>query len=201
MRRCAVHPHACGECVPAAGVKVTSSGSPPRLWGMRVALRILYQPLRFTPTPVGNAPFHASGSLSTSVHPHACGECGESHDSDSVTGGSPPRLWGMLPAPRAAHISIRFTPTPVGNATWSPSHPPNPSVHPHACGECALHFFAGLLHRGSPPRLWGMLHPKRREARCDRFTPTPVGNAAPGRLPGRCRSVHPHACGECLTIC
>ncbi len=56
FHRCiAVHPHACGECVPAAGVKVTSSGSPPRLWGMQPAAQRPAQQGRFTPTPVGNA--------------------------------------------------------------------------------------------------------------------------------------------------
>ncbi len=50
-----VHPHACGECSPLIVRFVVAIGSPPRLWGMLLAVDILRPRIRFTPTPVGNA--------------------------------------------------------------------------------------------------------------------------------------------------
>ena len=69
-----VHPHACGEHWPLSATPPAPHGSPPRLWGTlpggyRKRLRA-----RFTPTPVGNAPWTYPALTGGTVHPHACGE-------------------------------------------------------------------------------------------------------------------------------
>ena len=73
-RRPPVHPHARGDGAPFARSTSDRTGSPPRPWGRRTR----YPPgdgrLRFTPTPVGTAPWRASASSVCSVHPHARGD-------------------------------------------------------------------------------------------------------------------------------
>ena len=49
-----VHPHACGEYIPLHGSRAVSSGSSPRVWGIRFPLTGSWTPIRFIPTRVGN---------------------------------------------------------------------------------------------------------------------------------------------------
>ncbi len=172
-----VHPHACGECVGNTTSSRSIAGSPPRLWGMRLAAAQILHPPRFTPTPVGNAPARGWLAALAAVHPHACGECRQMRLQQVRRCGSPPRLWGMPPDQPAAPRSSRFTPTPVGNA-GAPS--------------CVWR-----VPIGSPPRLWGMLDGSKVRFNPLRFTPTPVGNAWCISFLLLFLSVHPHACGEC----
>ena len=72
-----VHPHACGEHLPATIPLRLHSGSPPRVWGAYDAGNVVLDFLRFTPTRVGSmvgvadAGAHRSGSP-----PHVWGACG-----------------------------------------------------------------------------------------------------------------------------
>ncbi len=172
-----VHPHACGECSVDAVKPCPQVGSPPRLWGMRAA--------------------GLDKTRAAPVHPHACGECFPLNPPFSWEHGSPPRLWGMRYWRLAAAQRTRFTPTPVGNAASPACTVPPVTVHPHACGECRRFGDRVSLRGGSPPRLWGMRKQFSLNGPRRRFTPTPVGNAAPSRPSSHPASVHPHACGEC----
>jgi len=73
-------------------------------------------------------------------------------------------------------------------------------VHPHACGEHTSNQSSKLDIPGSSPRLWGTLQTPGVQYNPERFIPTPVGNTR--YLSGAIfsASVHPHACGEHLTI-
>src|SRR5262249_29498381 len=149
----------------------TKGGSPPRTWGIPLAVCSCAVEVRFTPTHVGNTLDPIAGHNGHTVHPHARGEyvmiaCGE-----SVTIGSPPRTWGIRqprtcsPRPRPVHPHAR------GEYASPPSVTKPPTVHPHARGEYAI----------PPPAKAGGL----------RFTPTHVGNTA-GALPSiMFGSVHP----------
>ncbi len=158
------------------------------------------RPLRFTPTPVGNARVALVEDKQGAVHPHACGECRICLARTSITVGSPPRLWGMQARVNRRQDFGRFTPTPVGNAAFALTGAGVLTVHPHACGECArlMRICEGL--NGSPPRLWGMHREGGVAAGHGRFTPTPVGNAENLHFVNRPSPVHPHACGECGRI-
>ncbi len=70
----AVHPHACGEYTQSAISAPLTSGSPPRVWGIRSGARPGPGPGRFTPTRVGNTRRQYLRQHLLSVHPHACGE-------------------------------------------------------------------------------------------------------------------------------
>ena len=130
-----VHPHACGEHFALPKQLKPSHGSSPRLWGTLSLNRPEGCPVRFIPTPVGNTSKVSRSSLSSSVHPHACGEhlillalgiCGH---------GSSPRLWGTLLTRDHPTIQQRFIPTPVGNTPDQRLIESFGAVHPHACGE------------------------------------------------------------------
>jgi len=192
-----VHPHVCGECRLAALLFNATTGSPPRVWGMPRATGAGLRPPRFTPTCVGNA--RRAGRLPhrAPVHPHVCGECCLAAVAAAPVIGSPPRVWGMLPARARRRLRVRFTPTCVGNACPPVRARRRTAVHPHVCGECSFRESVTRYAAGSPPRVWGMPHHHECLAVPGRFTPTCVGNAR--RMP-RARHVapvHPHVCGEC----
>ncbi len=173
----AVHPHACGECdLRSVGLR-PGTGSPPRLWGMQYVC--------------------GSSSIGGKVHPHACGECVLTRCATCLPYGSPPHLWGMLSKEQGNGNGNRFTPTPVGNASWLWCSWRSRAVHPHACGECLCCLYLPRRNVGSPPRLWGMLAKQFLADAAGNFTPTPVGNAYTRLFGARGRMVHPHACGEC----
>ena len=89
-----VHPHACGDDAAGSYPTCTRSGSPPRVWGRQHEREVNERSVRFTPTRVGTTSltFWPQGSIS--VHPHACGDDSQSTHRDSLTAGSPPRVWG-----------------------------------------------------------------------------------------------------------
>ena len=76
------------------------------------------------------------------------------------------------------------------------SDKPQPTVHPHACGEHETHPTKPLTSCGSPPRMWGTPVCSWALPERVRFTPTHVGNTAIGGKRAARPPVHPHACGE-----
>ena len=70
-------------------------GSPPRVWG-----QFRHRPLetllsRFTPTRVGTIVRSGPRRMSSSVHPHACGDNNILTAQEAADVGSPPRVWGQ----------------------------------------------------------------------------------------------------------
>ena len=105
-------------------------------------------------------------------------------------------MWGKLSCPvRAAAIS-RNTPTHVGKTCACVEHQFRCSEHPHACGENTLdHNYMGCFC-GTPPRMWGKLDKRKREAERMRNTPTHVGKTIYWGTTMSNQPEHPHACGE-----
>ena len=69
-----VHPHACGEHIFLIICTFYFFGSSPRMWGTPLGDFPDRPDNRFIPTHVGNTHCESYSSLSSSVHPHACGE-------------------------------------------------------------------------------------------------------------------------------
>jgi len=114
--------------------------------------------------------------------------------------GSSPRMWGTLRPYRPENRRGRFIPTHVGNTLRKLSSMPRDTVHPHACGE---HFNITVDYMptaGSSPRMWGTLTRQILYSLSRRFIPTHVGNTQPCGCPGRRPAVHPHACGEHMSM-
>ena len=154
----------------------SSSGSPPRVWGILPPRGFQLRSERFTPTRVGNTRPMLHSCLWCAVHPHACGEYLRSECSSLCKAGSPPRVWGIQHGQAYGVAAQRFTPTRVGNTPTTHALPCAPSVHPHACGEYYRDNGGQLECRGSPPRVWGIREVLTMIALTTRFTPTRVGN-------------------------
>ena len=73
-RRCAVHPHVCGERARRRIISSRGDGSSPRVWGTLVRWSGWLTTGRFIPTCVGNALSAFCANAAPAVHPHVCGE-------------------------------------------------------------------------------------------------------------------------------
>ena len=200
IKSISVHPHACGErpaCACCAGGPV---GSSPRMWGTPQHAANPENPRRFIPTHVGNATRSLYPHRRLAVHPHACGERVTSSAVTRSTTGSSPRMWGTHQTGGPFCLAARFIPTHVGNARLRWPSGPKTTVHPHACGERACSIACGWTSGGSSPRMWGTLACASVKMSPIRFIPTHVGNA-PAESPQVSRKpVHPHACGERISM-
>ena len=175
---CSVHPHACGEYRRAVTCSVVTSGSSPRVWGIRHAAKPCRRTARFIPTRVGNTSVTAVCPLLITVHPHACGEYVTRVPGFREEDGSSPRVWGIHSSPRLPGLNARFIPTRVGNTHFRGRKYRPSAVHPHACGEYLPCPAGTPLRCGSSPRVWGIRRPSRRRCPATRFIPTRVGNTA-----------------------
>ena len=179
---------------------IGSAGSPPRMWGIRERRVGHTRSHRFTPTHVGNTQGWRWFLTCSSVHPHACGEYFRALGTSTLTGGSPPRMWGIPHVQGDRREAGRFTPTHVGNTIKNPKSCRTSPVHPHACGEYRIVRFTFSLNTGSPPRMWGIRRRRARKRTHPRFTPTHVGNTVWTPSRPTTPPVHPHACGEYLQL-
>src|SRR5258708_523430 len=93
-------------------------------------------------------------------------------------------------------LCVRFTPTHVGTSGKYIKPGYTITVHPHACGDISQINSQAIVFSGSPPRMWGHLHPALLAPDQRRFTPTHVGTSGGRKVSCRRRSVHPHACGD-----
>ena len=172
------------------------AGSSPRLRGTEWDGQAIRCSERFIPAPAGNRILTSSSSLTTPVHPRACGEQNRCPPPSCRRFGSSPRLRGTGICAGREVVPLRFIPAPAGNSLGGWSHSRSPTVHPRACGEQRCVLAHGLLSPGSSPRLRGTaVHHGHAEVLC-RFIPAPAGNRG-HLLDIRVElSVHPRACGE-----
>ncbi len=116
-----VHPHACGEIRKVARKIDRNGGSPPRVWGNLLPQLPSSPSRRFTPTRVGKSGEGIGGTMSFTVHPHACGEICAGCISILRPVGSPPRVWGNLTPSFTCFDMTWFTPTRVGKSLHGPA--------------------------------------------------------------------------------
>ena len=109
-------------------------------------------------------------------------------------------MWGTPAKSNSAHRSPRFIPTDVGNARLGRSCLTPIAVHPHGCGERREAFYAKAEKVGSSPRMWGTPPHVRVRRGNVRFIPTDVGNASLNNDQCGRSAVHPHGCGERITV-
>ncbi len=135
MKRCSVHPRACGEHSFLFRIVVVSHGSSPRMRGTLTMLAAAPADDRFIPAHAGNTNGCTSSSWPGSVHPRACGE----HTKLSVEiieeSGSSPRMRGTLHDAQYERSTRRFIPAHAGNTVLRSRRGWAAPVHPRACGE------------------------------------------------------------------
>ena len=208
-----VHPHVCGE-IRMRRPSSPSRGSPPRVWGNRLADVDVPRTAPVHPHVCGEIRT-ASPVTSTpsSVHPHVCGEIARRPDRHCASGspprvwgnpepagpaaprcGSPPRVWGNPRVRQCGGTGVRFTPTCVGKSHRSVCAAARRRFTPTCVGKSMRRRRHAAQPLGSPPRVWGNLTCSRSHAPL-RFTPTCVGKSHFGER-RHSATVHPHVCGE-----
>ena len=190
------HPHLCGDHQAIDKLTKLKEGSPPPVWGTPLSLRATGDEGRITPTCVGNTPPGAGGRLAAKDHPHLCGEHVSLFQLKLLAGGSPPPVWGTPNEIANAVVSLRITPTCVGNTLGLQAQVNASEDHPHLCGE---HNFAKLFNasvKGSPPPVWGTPSKLYDSHKQTGITPTCVGNTKWTKEDEEVREDHPHLCGE-----
>ena len=131
-----VHPRGCGEYYSTAILILISTGSSPRMRGIRRSWRGRRWPCRFIPADAGNTERPALFSASVAVHPRGCGEYVRKALPRVACLGSSPRMRGIL------HRSA--APTCHG------------AVHPRGCGEYRRRCCESWPITGSSPRMRGI---------------------------------------------
>ena len=191
LRKCPVHPRACGERLSRSLPISPRRGSSPRLRGTASNPRPGDYKMRFIPAPAGNGCGGWSGVCPGSVHPRACGERLFAGWSGKADHGSSPRLRGTDSAEHQFTVRVRFIPAPAGNGPGRTHqvrhHPVHPracgngrassillrakSVHPRACGERCWVCSSHVSSAGSSPRLRGTDQGTQASPHCQRFIP------------------------------
>ena len=177
-------------------MKLSQSGSSPRVRGTLISQIVRPLLSRFIPACAGNTPYRATASISTSVHPRVCGE----HHHGIVHGdrpnGSSPRVRGTHLHPFLLAADHRFIPACAGNTAGYSAVLAPASVHPRVCGEHVRIFHDPARVIGSSPRVRGTLD-RQTALRCDqRFIPACAGNTTSTQAALFSKSVHPRVCGK-----
>ena len=130
-----VHPRACGEQTRFTGPSCHLIGSSPRVRGTASVPLVDDALNRFIPARAGNRSERSRLSVSTPVHPRACGEqCPQRwHWNPSI--GSSPRVRGTVVTLRPRRAGFRFIPARAGNSGVQSGARQGHPVHPRACGE------------------------------------------------------------------
>ncbi|KRM34731.1 hypothetical protein FC44_GL000775 [Lactobacillus intestinalis DSM 6629] len=149
----------CGEYSTVFHQKTSKKGSPPRVWGIPCLWSRSRIGSRITPTCVGNTQELYSALHTSRDHPHVCGEYSTVFHQKISKKGSPPRVWGIHATSGTGTFFYGITPTCVGNTSNASEGLTIIEDHPHVCGEYSYQTAIKLPAIGSPPRVWGILHP------------------------------------------
>ena len=171
-----VHPRACGERLSELGRERHGFGSSPRVRGTVGFQCRVSEWGRFIPARAGNGSAPPPKPSIPSVHPRACGERAGGSGSRFSNAGSSPRVRGTGREWRVAPLRLRFIPARAGNGPDDLSPVLDVPVHPRACGERSIPFFAFFSRFGSSPRVRGtvlMVFPIKIQPR---FIPARAGN-------------------------
>ena len=156
------HPHLRGEYRTSAVFLKATQGSPPLAWGIRNGIVIRYKVCGITPTCVGNTGNQVPIDHLPEDHPHLRGEYNYFADALFIGVGSPPLAWGILTEEKVPTISLRITPTCVGNTVDPEPQTRWPWDHPHLRGEYLSWPMMVPVWSGSPPLAWGIPCPSHR---------------------------------------
>src|SRR5271166_2062833 len=131
--------------------------------------------VRTIPTRVGRTSSHADFRSVSTDHPHACGENRVLPSGLPSRPGPSPRVWGEQGASIRLAVAPRTIPTRVGRTVNGRNQEPEPTDHPHACGENDQASQPIVHVTGPSPRVWGELARMLIKWRPYRTIPTRVG--------------------------
>ena len=166
----------CGEKIRAVSATTASVGSPPRVRGKGIQVRMHGIAHGITPACAGKS----------REHPHKTRQ----------DVGSPPRVRGKVFNTRPKKCDRRITPACAGKSVTYVCRDRRGWDHPRVCGEKSIFRRQRAQHLGSPPRVRGKGLDNVLFWTRMRITPACAGKsrAWPGTTP--CRRDHPRVCGE-----
>ncbi len=132
------HPRACGENPDALIFHGIPAGSPPRVRGKPMRIRLERIRKRITPARAGKTFPVPPSALPGEDHPRACGENFLISALICPFEGSPPRVRGKLSKTTCETPLHRITPARAGKTDFVYRSTPRGKDHPRACGENAF---------------------------------------------------------------
>ncbi len=131
------HPHVCGDNLKLCRGCNMPFGTPPRMWGQRLAAKRHHRTGRNTPTYVGTTIAHRLSCTSVQEHPHVCGDNRGFQRCSGESARNTPTYVGTTKKPLFEAVRARNTPTYVGTTGFYPCDPNLHTEHPHVCGDNA----------------------------------------------------------------
>ena len=125
---------------------------------------------------MGNTSRPKSLKVKSKDHPHIHGEYKLKSTIPTARSGSPPHTWGIQTAALIVAITVRITPTYMGNTRGERHGKGEREDHPHIHGEYFLFAFFLKTIAGSPPHTWGIRAIAVLKVMELRITPTYMGN-------------------------
>ena len=150
-------------------------GSPPRMRGKVPNTCVTTTCCGITPAYAGKSYTRTCYAYNVRDHPRVCGEKCQSGAHQPVQLGSPPRMRGKAANFGSTGRAAGITPAYAGKRVtifWKGAWGRD---HPRVCGEKRVPPLIGLLCTGSPPRMRGKVHRKRRRTCTMRITPAYAG--------------------------
>ena len=150
-------------------------GSSPRVWGQDRYRLNACDECGIIPTRVGTSIYFFTFNKFIQDHPHACGDKKRKENSDAISLGSSPRVWGQEIAKNPLTSCFRIIPTRVGTRLCVGLRMKVSLNHPHACGDKASSIHCVNAFMGSSPRVWGQDRAAQNIKPVGRIIPTRVG--------------------------
>ena len=129
------HPRVCGEQQTRWAGCAAHRGSPPRVRGTGVDMKLKNINSRITPACAGNSIRKQQNGECIEDHPRVCGEQGAISQTTRTSLGSPPRVRGTGCATLAWQPGPRITPACAGNSGCGKDNKLPIQDHPRVCGE------------------------------------------------------------------
>ena len=190
-----VHPHIRGAYSPTFAVVLSTCGSSPPTWGIRLRSHTHRFGSAVHPHLRGAYIFFMVVAVIIAVHPHLRGAYTFSICPMEIEAGSSPPTWGILCVSGTAIPSARFIPTYVGHTYYCDTDSMVCSVHPHLRGAYIVLFVTCTIYSGSSPPTWGIRCTRNSPQCTHRFIPTYVGHTPPLLPLPPPPPVHPHLRG------
>ena len=173
------HPRVCGEKSSPTSSHRKGQGSPPRMRGKALAPAPTIDIIGITPAYAGKSRILSSFPTRFWDHPRVCGEKFTTLHGENDFWGSPPRMRGKACGLFQLVESPGITPAYAGKSFCNVACNISIWDHPRVCGE--KYTLPRPLWRcmGSPPRMRGKVHRKRRRICTMRITPAYAGKSCP----------------------
>ena len=167
----------CGEKVTMSDACAKSMGSPPRMRGKAVEMKLAGTVHGITPACAGKSGAPTWATAATGDHPRVCGEKKSKQTVTPLPTGSPPRMRGKESRNPKGKVQKGITPAYAGKRQSGKQRHMDNRDHPRVCGEKASDVIKGLVCQGSPPRMRGKGSPHHARRKEPGITPAYAGKS------------------------